>query len=416
MNKRHAIVALLCCKMLLGVVTICLEEQLNGTELPQTQMTTTSPSLNHNVEPGMGKTSPNVEWLQPVDGQLRALREHNIEKAYNDFTTDDFRKATSLELFKNFIEQYPIFFSHHDVSVEIQALQKTEGEIMAILNPNEEAIKVQYRLVLENGQWKIWNLNLVSTYSASITKLLHDTDGIKKFVSSFFDELHKKEVEEAYDTYTSKDFKKKTPLNDFEAFVKKYALLESFEKYKVGKPSIVETTATVNSELTSGDGKAKVEIVLGIQNDAWKVWSFKVVEYSEPSLGATLGDKAEATEASEKKALKTDFEFSRVEVGLGVDAKGEVINPHKFITMPTGEIYVNLFLKNGKKDDRIHISLEHQGTRGALPKVSTTLQQDGDSRLSFSFAKPSQGWPKGAYVIYAESSTGSKREFTFEIR
>jgi hypothetical protein len=373
-------------------------------------------ALNESATPGTSKSAPNAEWLQPIDGQLRALREKDIAKAYYDYTTEDFRKTTSLEDFTHFVNQYSIFLTHHDVSAEIQTVQKGEAEILATLNPDEEAVKVQYRLIQSDGQWKIWNLNLVAPYSSAVTNLIHNPQTVKEFVSNFLSDLQKEGAEEAYDTYTSKEFKKNTSLRDFEAFLKKYSILEKFEQFKIGKPSIVETVATVNTDLTLQDGKAKVEIILGIQNDLWKIWSFKVTDYTAETPEQLKKDKDGPTEASEKKPSSTAFEFSRVEVGLGVDDKGEVIDPHKFISVPKSEIYVNLFVRNGKKGDRIDITLEHQGTRGALPNISTTLQQDGDSRLSFSFAKPSQGWPKGVYNIHAVSAMDSSREFTFEIR
>lgn len=365
--------------------------------------------------PGASKTAPNVEWLQPIDGQLRALREKDFAKAYQEYTTDDFKKATSLEDFTHFINQYPIFLTHHDVSAEVQAIQAGDAEILATLNPEEEAVKVQYRLIQADGKWKIWNLNLVAPYSQAVTQLIHNPQTVKDFVDRFLNDLKNEGVEDAYDSYTSKEFKKKTPLNDFEAFIKKYPLLLKFDQFKIGKPSIVETVATVNTDVTLQDGKAKVEMVLGIQNDAWKIWSFKVAEYNENTSGESV-KKPEATEVSEKTPSATDFDFSKAEVGLGVDTKGEVLNPRKVLPVPTGEIYVNLFIRNGKKGDKIHIYLEHQGTRGTLPNVSTTLQQDGDSRLSFSFAKPTQGWPKGMYMIHATSSMDSTKQFSFEIK
>lgn len=367
---------------------------------------------------GASSSAAFADWLIPIDAMLRALRDKNVARGYNDSTAKEFKKATSLDDFKQYVDRYPILSSHQNLVVESQETQKNNANVTIVLNPEQEAVPVKFMLTRENDSWKIWNLYVVLPYSPAVTALLSDVQSLRPVVADFLRELHDDEYEKAYDTYTSKEFQKTSTLRDFHGFLQKYNMFTQHDSIEFGKPTILEATGTLPVDLLYKDGTAQIEFVLGIQNDQWKIWGIRVVRYNAESAptapSATPLEKP--SEASVKPILPTDLQFERVEVGDKVDEIGNIINPQKFVQGTSGKIFVNLFIRNGVKGNKIDLTVEHLATHTMLPVVSTTLEKEGDSRLSFSFSPPSQGWPKGQYQMRAESSTGISRDFVFDVR
>lgn len=98
-----------------------------------------------------------------VDKQLSALRQKNIEKAYEAYTSKEFQQATSFNQFRRFIESYPIFF--HNQSAHFA--QRSIKDHVAILKGNlvsdkHEEIPIEYHLVKEHRKWKILSMRLLA--------------------------------------------------------------------------------------------------------------------------------------------------------------------------------------------------------------------------------------------------------------
>ena len=100
--------------------------------------------------------------VQTVYNQLSALQMEDIEKAYS-YTSKEFQAATSLDVFKRFVEQYPalgnnrhVFFNHREIS-------GNTGTIKGTLESKDGiATEVEYRLIRENNEWKILSIRAES--------------------------------------------------------------------------------------------------------------------------------------------------------------------------------------------------------------------------------------------------------------
>ena len=101
------------------------------------------------------------DLLVVIKGQLNALRSKNIEKAYQDFTSIDFRDKISLEDFKKLMNQYTAFSDNK--LFQFQSFY-TEDDTASfggdLLSNKGEYISVEYDLVLENGNWKILGIQI----------------------------------------------------------------------------------------------------------------------------------------------------------------------------------------------------------------------------------------------------------------
>lgn len=107
------------------------------------------------------------QLLDVVDAQLKAIRAKDIDKAYDQYTSAEFRKKTSLDDFKKLIDkfkalsnnklfQFQSFYLEDDIATFSGDLHSMEGE----------SIPVEYDFVLEDGKWKILGIQIYQTEMA----------------------------------------------------------------------------------------------------------------------------------------------------------------------------------------------------------------------------------------------------------
>ncbi|MDR3492126.1 MAG: DUF4864 domain-containing protein [Gammaproteobacteria bacterium] len=97
--------------------------------------------------------------------QLSSLKSGDIEKAYS-YTSSDFQKATSLEDYKKYVKHYPILTNYRNASAT--KLEKTNDNATAFftLRTTDTNTPVEFRLIKENGQWKILAMEIGKTVAA----------------------------------------------------------------------------------------------------------------------------------------------------------------------------------------------------------------------------------------------------------
>lgn len=392
--------------------------------------------------PGVIQNTTSIEWLRPIDAQLRALRQKDIKQAYEEPTSKDFKASTTFEDFNKFVQHYPILTNHSEIAVSAQSIGKNEADVTITLDPEGDAVPVQFRLMLEDGKWKIWNLSMSSPYSETVMALLEDPKTMRKPIEGLLQELRRDEVTKGYYDYTSHDFQKTTPLDSFRKFLNNFQVLQHYDAVEFKEPILSKTTGLMEVNFYDRVGKTTMQFTLGIEDGKWKIWGMQVVSQmpqsvspreKEPSVNpAELPPSSVESipttqpsapppsegglEGNVQEGLTTStMVFAKAEVGTGLNLRGEVVDPATTIHAPHGDIYVNLYISNGVARARIDINLVHVESHSTLPTVSTTLQQDGDSRLSFAFSPPPQGWPKGHYKMRVSSSIQAQREFIFVI-
>jgi hypothetical protein len=368
--------------------------------------------------PGLGTHKIATELFIPIDLQLKYIRAEDISKAYSETLSKEFKKSTTLQAFKDFVKSYPVLIKHGEVEVRQPTPQDEKVLITVILNPDTEAVPIDYILINEEGKWKIWNMAVTPQYwGGSSAK---DLSTIKKNIESFLQGLQTTEIAKIYNQYTSQEFQKKTSLESFQSFLTEIPILTQFNAIDLKEPTFTKGTGSLDVYLKSPYGTAIIAFTMGVEDNQWKIWAINVVKQGGVTdksretrpIAPPLGQGTSPSPMQDGIPL----EFTRMDIGTRMDLKGEVINPTTIITSNREEIHVNLFIKHGKRWAKIEVLMEHLETRSSIPAISTTLQQDGEVELSFVFTPPPAGWPKGHYEIVAMSSTGETRVFPFEIR
>lgn len=104
------------------------------------------------------------EIRKPIEKQLMRLQGDQIEQAYNDTTSEAFKKSTSFEVFKKFIETYPIFKTNKGLSFLKLTFNNNIGTyLVALKSLDGKDEQVEYSLIKENGTWKILQIQFLES-------------------------------------------------------------------------------------------------------------------------------------------------------------------------------------------------------------------------------------------------------------
>ncbi len=95
-----------------------------------------------------------------VDNQLTALQTGQVEKAYT-YTSTEFQKHTSIDGFKRYVAQFPALINNASSNFSERKIINNTGYLVGILTAKDGTkTPVFYRLVQENGQWKILDIQI----------------------------------------------------------------------------------------------------------------------------------------------------------------------------------------------------------------------------------------------------------------
>lgn len=360
-----------------------------------------------NNQPGIkAGVSGIVDWLVPIDAQLSALKRGDIEEAYQQTTSKDFQKSTSLEDFIQYVSKYPVLKNYSEISVKQQAEQDNKFFANIVLDPGKNPTTVVYVLVKEEGKWKIWNMQVTPSRRPETESLLSDTSAMKVPVDQLLSFLRKGEISQAYFVPTSAGFRQTTSLDAFEKFVNEYPILINQVGADLKEPHVENETGRIIVEIKGKEGSITVEFTLGIESNQWKILGIHLVN------PMTMKESVSSSGVTTGKDL-SGLEFLKLEVGTQVTASGMILSPSTLFSVPSGPVYFALEVKNGKAGTKIDLTLEHLESHAIIPPVSTTLQKDGPSTLTFSIEPPLDGWKKGHYQVEAKASTGTRGLWPF---
>lgn len=126
----------------------------------------------------------------------------------------------------------------------------------------------------------------VTLFTVGVVALVfYATSGLVNAVKNELDALKMGNISLAY-SYTSKDFQKATPINNFAAFLNQYPSLKNNSSYFFSSREIENDTGTVAGTLTAKDGaRTPIEFKLIKEDGVWKILSIKV---SYTGAGASI--------------------------------------------------------------------------------------------------------------------------------
>jgi hypothetical protein len=210
--------------------------------------------------------------LLPLERHLNALKSKDLKGAYEAEVSSEFLKQTPYDTFEAFVKEYPILTNFIQYAYEVPKIDGKKAEVIIVLNPGQENIHVKYKLVDED-EWKIWGMQIILPPSGgSSTPLMHPKE-LASTVNSLLEMLRQENIEKAYQTYMSDQFKKITTLPQLNAFIEKHPLLASYQTVSF-KDALIENgnKGRVTVELKSAKQlEESLLFSLEIQDGSWKI-------------------------------------------------------------------------------------------------------------------------------------------------
>lgn len=339
-------------------------------------------------------------YVIPVESQIQFIQERAFEKAYKETVSKEYAEKMSEDDFENYIKAHPIVMQFTAAHYDKMSSKDNSGEVSVILESAQGNATLNYSIIKENGQWKINDLKITDGSSTSQEAPFDETP-LRDAIKAEFDLIKQKDYKTAYDKYTSKQFKKDTSYKQFEEFVKDHSPFYDNKSIDFGHLTFDNNTAILSAKVTSSTGENHFLVFNLVQEEGqWKILFIQIKE-KEPHV--------------KRKSGSEPMKFVSFVVGTQINAKGVVQNPSSSIPSSASDIYLNLNVANGFPNTRVDVSLQHMETKSKIAPVSARIANGGDSTLSLIFSPPVHGWPKGAYRIEAESSTGVHSTYDFTV-
>jgi len=348
-----------------------------------------------------------------VEHQLGALRQQDISKAYYGYSSKDFQAATSFDQFRNFVEAYPVFLNNQSAHFSQRSMEHNIGTLKGNLTSHDHVnTPIEYKLIKDDGKWKILSIRLLKPGNIQNAKEAGHAEDLIEVAKAQLKDIQDQKIKEAYEAFSSKEFKGATSEEAFREFIKRYPIFSYHHVVSFHKPVIRNGVGTLSVILQSEQIAAYVKYYLIYEDQAWKIWSMRI-------LSPTEGREEKNKELNSAKVPSSEAESEAMSIGsisLGkeVDEQGQIKNPSKIFKSDLGDLYVDIEIRNGRKNSMIYLNLKQLESGSTIP-AKATIEENGDTMLMSVFSPPAAGWPKGHYQLSVTTSSGLEHHVDFEI-
>jgi len=366
---------------------------------------------------------------------LQEVKQGQSVKAYSEYTSKKFQEITPYNVLQEFITNFSILTEFQKIDFFDPTIKEGVGTVTVTISNQRQKMDLLFTLGVEDTSWKIWGVKLLNTAeinaentnnnllleartatqpqvkpieeSGDIGKRPFSSDVLDAVIQAQLKDFSDNAIEQAYEKYSSKEFKQSTPLDVYADFIEKYPALQKHKSVVFDKLVFNNNTPTFSGTIIGKDDKEyKVEYDFVKEDETWKILHMLIAPKEKVEQERRTGVN---------NGPKMPLEFVKALIGNTVDKAGVVQDPKTVFKGNSGNIYVNLYIQNGVKGTRIEMEFKHLDSGSSIPPISTTLQDDGSALISYDFTNPSKGWPRGSYSLLAQSSTGENREFIIRI-
>lgn len=347
-------------------------------------------------------------WVDVVDHQLEALRQHDIEKAYFSYTSKDFQATTSLDQFRNFIEAYPVFLNNQSAHFIQRSIEHNIGTLKGNLTSNDHVnTPIEYKLIKEDDKWKILSMRLLKPGNIQNTKEASHAEDLIELAKTQLKDIQDEKLTKAYQNYSSREFKEATSEEAFREFIKRYPILIHYHVVSFHKPTIRNGVGTLSVILQSEEIAAYIKYYFIYEDQKWKIWSMRILSPSEKQEKNPINGLT--SESNQEK-----MNLGTISLGDRVDEQGQINQPKNTFSSNLNDLYVDIEIKNGLKGSMVYLSLQHIDSGSSIP-AKAAIEENGDTMLMSVFSPPTSGWPKGHYKLVVTTSSGLSKVVDFDI-
>lgn len=341
-----------------------------------------------------------------VDNQLQALREQDLTKAYS-YSSKDFQAATTLDQFRSFVDAYPVFFNNQSAHFAQRSIENNIGTLKGNLTSLDHVnTPVEYKVIKEDGKWKILSIRLLKPRNIQNAKQVDHAEDLIEIAKTQLKDIQDQKIEEAYQKYSSKEFKEATSEEAFREFINRYPILKFHRVVSFHKPVIRSGVGTLSVILQSDQIAAYVKYYFIYEDQVWKIWSMRILS---PTEG--LEERKKELNPAEENHMS----FGLITLGDSVDEEGKINHPTKTFHSNLKDLYIDIQIQNGQKDSLIYLNLKHLESGSSIP-AKAMIEESGNSMLLSVFSPPEAGWPIGHYHLTVTTSSGQESVIDFEIK
>ncbi len=240
--------------------------------------------------------------LLPITKQLNDLKRGQVTSAYNG-VSDAFKKATSMEQFEEFLEQFPALSMHTKVNFSEKAIHGERAAVQVMLKTAAGEVPVQYFLIKEGNQWRVWSLQIQAPEPQQLVEK-GQLDLMSVPIKNQLKQLKTENVHDAYYENVSDEFKRISPYSTFEAFVKRFDILKYHSQVEYKQPRMEDSLGKLSVILQRGDGsKAILDYTLGYEDGIWKIRGLHLSSGRTPIKNTKI-KKIAASDSFDEEALE----------------------------------------------------------------------------------------------------------------
>ncbi len=372
-------------------------------------------------EVAIQKAATNPEALiPPVREILDTLASDNIYRAYQQ-TSKEFQDSTSFDHFEEFIGTFPAFTDREMADIRRGEVQNGTGTVRVNLHDDGGITEVDFRMGYSEGEWLIWGMEVVDSPVKPKQKSYNTVfeeesprlaDQLLTILEQQMAYLHRQDFYEVYELMMSDDYRSENSLEDFKEFLVANSVFmdhrNSYFNRLLEKDGAVELRGVVT---TFEDETYPVRFDFKNEDGNWKIDGMHLLEAYEP-----IAEAEEVLDKPEKDLPPKPLEFTSIVLGTKVDQQGRVVSPVEELEGDTDLLFFNIHLDNGQPKTLITLYLEHVDSGTSAPPLTTMLDKEGKSAISFSYAAPQNGWPPGDYIAKVSASTGPEKLFKFKVK
>lgn len=215
--------------------------------------------------------------IDAVKAHLAALRKGELDKAYA-MGSKEFLEATEFQGFKDFVQEHPALATDKAVNMSIVEQEGDKSLVRAILYSNGQPVPIDYIMVPEDGNWKVWSFYVLTPSNDEQDQEEDNVlnEDVSAPIDAFLQDLRNSQIEDAYDK-TSEKFRKTTSLDQFREFLKQFAILTEGMGAPV-KSKVSGDVGQVRYKIHSDDQEATVDYILTKENGSWKILGIQLVD------------------------------------------------------------------------------------------------------------------------------------------
>lgn len=249
------------------------------------------------------------EIKSPVIDQLDAIRKGHIEKAYQDYASLEFKRATDFAKFSAFIAAFDVIGkSKEEEFLEVHS-SGPQATLDLYVHAGIHKLRLVYELIKQQGKWLIFSFQVVpSNETFSINE--QDLNEIESVVKNNIQLIKEGQIEAAYNR-ASFGFKAGTPLAVFKTFIETRPFFNDHDELKIKRWVDINIGKAI-AEVISKNGTDLLDFTLFKEEGQWKLWGIEIASAYEQKADEQNAAVAFAAHVKEGQ-LKEAYDQSMAE-------------------------------------------------------------------------------------------------------